>query len=196
MQIEFTLNGNKVSAEIDEGASLLWTLRDHFKLTGAKYSCGIAQCGACTVHLDGNPVRACILPMKAVQDKHVTTIEGLDPLGKHPLQSAWIEVQVPQCGYCQTGQIMQAAALLAKDGQPDRETILRHMNGVICRCGAYPRIFKAIEKAAKTMHDERCHVCTDAGLYTGYQKYPVARSFECRAISMGTSERTRPNHIL
>ena len=154
MQVKFVLNGEKVKAEVDEGATLLWTLRDHFQLTGAKYGCGIAQCGTCTVHLDGNPVRACILPVKAVQNKEVTTIEGLAADGLHPLQAAWIEEQVPQCGYCQPGQIMQAAALLAKDQKPERETIIRHMNGVLCRCGAYLRIFKAIQAAEKTMNDE------------------------------------------
>ncbi len=149
MTTKFTLNGKAVAVETPDDANLLWTLRDHFQLTGAKFGCGIAQCGVCTVHLDGEPVRACIIPLAAVDGKTVTTIEGLSPDGSHPLQRAWIEEQVPQCGYCQPGQIMQAAALLAKNPNPSREAVVEHMDGVICRCGTYLRIVKAIERASK-----------------------------------------------
>jgi len=149
MITKFMLNGEAVTAETPDDASLLWTLRDHFRLTGAKFGCGIAQCGVCTVHLDGEPVRACVTPLAAVAGKSVITIEGLAPAGDHPLQRAWIDQQVPQCGYCQPGQIMQAAALLAKNPNPSREAIVEHMDGVICRCGTYLRIIKAIEQASK-----------------------------------------------
>jgi isoquinoline 1-oxidoreductase alpha subunit len=149
MTTKFTLNGKAVTVETADDANLLWTLRDHFQLTGAKFGCGIAQCGVCTVHLDGEPVRACIIPLAAVDGKAVTTIEGLSPDGDHPLQRAWIEEQVPQCGYCQPGQIMQAAALLAKNPNPSREAVVEYMDGVICRCGTYLRIIKAIERASK-----------------------------------------------
>ena len=149
MTTKFTLNGKVVTVETPDDANLLWTLRDHFQLTGAKFGCGIAQCGVCTVHLDGAPVRACITPLAAVAGKAVTTIEGLTADGEHPLQRAWVEVQVPQCGYCQPGQLMQAAALLAKDPNPSRAAIVEHMDGVLCRCGTYLRIIKAIEQASK-----------------------------------------------
>ncbi len=148
MKISFNLNQKSVDVEVDDGATLLWTLRDKFELTGAKYACGIAQCGSCTVHLDGNPVRACILPMRAVEGRSITTIEGLGAEHLHPLQEAWIKEQVPQCGYCQTGQIMQAAALLNKNPNPDRNEIVSFMDGVLCRCGAYMRIIKAIQSVS------------------------------------------------
>ncbi len=148
MKISFTLNQKSVDVEVEDGATLLWTLRDKFELTGAKYACGIAQCGSCTVHLDGNPVRACVLPMRAVEGKSITTIEGLGAEHLHPLQEAWIKEQVPQCGYCQTGQIMQAAALLNKNPNPDRDEIVSFMDGVLCRCGAYMRIIKAIQSVS------------------------------------------------
>ena len=148
MKISFNLNQKSVDVEVDDGATLLWTLRDKFELTGAKYACGIAQCGSCTVHLDGNPVRACILPMRAVEGRSITTIEGLGAEHLHPLQEAWIKEQVPQCGYCQTGQIMQAAALLNKNPNPDRDEIVSFMDGVLCRCGAYMRIIKAIQSVS------------------------------------------------
>jgi isoquinoline 1-oxidoreductase alpha subunit len=128
---------------------LLWVIREELGLTGTKFGCGIAQCGACTVHINGNPVRSCSTPVSAAQGKRITTIEGLSPNADHPLQKAWIAEQVPQCGYCQSGQIMQAAALLAKNKKPTREQIVRHMDGNICRCGTYPRIVRAIERAAK-----------------------------------------------
>lgn len=149
MKVQFELNGNKVEVEAERQATLLWVLRDHFNLSGTKYSCGIAQCGSCTVHIDGNPVRACVMPISAIQNKKITTIEGLGKENPHPLQKAWIAEQVPQCGYCQSGQIMQAAALLDKNPSPTREEILTHMNGVLCRCGAYMRIVKAIESVSQ-----------------------------------------------
>lgn len=149
MKVSFTLNRESVVVEVEDDASLLWTLRDKFQLTGTKYSCGIAQCGSCTVHLNGNPVRACMMPMRAVEGKEILTIEALSTDGNiHPLQQAWIEEQVPQCGYCQSGQIMQAAALLEKNPDPSRDEIIDYMDSVLCRCGAYHRIIKAIEKAA------------------------------------------------
>ena len=150
MKIQFELNKKTVEVDVDQSTTLLWIIRDKFKLTGTKYACGIAQCGACTVHVDGNPVRSCIMPVSTVQGKKVTTIEGISEYGLHPLQEAWIDTQVPQCGYCQSGQIMQAVALLEKNPSPTREEIINDMNGVLCRCGAYMRIVKAIESVAKT----------------------------------------------
>jgi isoquinoline 1-oxidoreductase alpha subunit len=124
-------------------------IREHLQLTGTKFGCGIAQCGACTVHLDGSPVRSCQIPISVAAGKKITTIEGLHPQGQHPLQVAWIAEQVPQCGYCQSGQIMQAAGLLAKNPNPSDEEIVTHMSGNICRCATYLRIKRAIKRAAK-----------------------------------------------
>ncbi len=144
------INGATQTVEVAEGTPLLWVLREHLGLTGTKYSCGIAQCGSCTVHLNGNPTKACVLPVDAVADgKEITTIEGLSENGDHPLQKAWIEAQAPQCGYCQSGQLMQAAALLKDNPKPTREEIKSHMNGILCRCGTYMRIIKAIELASE-----------------------------------------------
>ena len=150
MKVNFTLNRKAVEVDVEEKATLLWTLRDKFQLTGTKYSCGIAQCGSCTVHMNGNPVRSCMMPMKAIAGKDIITIEGLseDSNMQHRLQKAWIEEQVPQCGYCQSGQIMQAVALLTKNPNPTREEIVDYMDGVLCRCGAYNRIIGAIEKVS------------------------------------------------
>ena len=147
----FTLNinGEQHTVDVADDTPLLWVLRERIGLTGTKYGCGIAQCGACTVHLDGAAVRSCVLPVGAVQEKEITTIEGLSEDNSHPLQQAWIEEQVPQCGYCQSGQIMQAATLLSANSEPSREEIVQHMNGNICRCGTYNRIIRAIERAAK-----------------------------------------------
>ena len=146
------VNGNEYKVEVEANTPLLWVIRETLQLTGTKYGCGMAQCGSCTVHLDGNPVRSCIVPISAVKDgQEVTTIEGLSEKGDHPLQQAWIEAQAPQCGYCQSGQIMQAAALLANNPQPSREEILQHMNGNLCRCGTYMRIVKAIQLASQTI---------------------------------------------
>jgi len=144
----YSLNINGTSYEVDvvQGTSLLWVLREHLGLTGTKYGCGIAQCGSCTIHLDGNPVRACVLNVDNVANgQQIKTIEGLSEKGDHPLQQAWIKAQVPQCGYCQSGQLMQAAALLENNPNPSRDEIKSHMNGVLCRCGTYLRILEAIE---------------------------------------------------
>ena len=148
MSIKFELNGSRTVIEQPPHTALLWVLREHLKLTGTKFGCGSGLCGACTVHLDGQPMRACITPISAVAGKSVTTIEGLSKDQSHPLQKAWIETQVPQCGYCQSGQIMQAAALLESNKNPSREEIIAYMNGNICRCGTYLRIMRAIKIAA------------------------------------------------
>ncbi len=150
IKTSFTLNGKTVQVETAADATLLWTLRDTLKMTGTKYGCGASLCGACTVHLDGMPVRACMTPVSMVAGRSVTTIEGLAEEELHPLQQAWIDEQVPQCGYCQPGQIMQAAALLRNNPQPKREEIVSYMNGVLCRCGTYLRIIKAIERASQS----------------------------------------------
>ncbi|WP_340117239.1 (2Fe-2S)-binding protein [Pelagibius sp. 7325] len=145
----FTINGRAVTVEAAPDTPLLWVIREHLKLTGTKFGCGIAQCGACTVHVDGAPTRACVTWLEDVANREVTTIEGLSPNADHPLQKAWIDEQVPQCGYCQSGQIMQAAALLASNPAPTREEIVEHMDGNICRCGTYVRIVSAIQRAAR-----------------------------------------------
>ena len=149
MPISLKVNGEAVSTMADPEAKLLWVLREHLKLTGTKYGCGSGQCGACTVHVDDVAVRSCVVPVSAVAGKSVRTIEGLADNGLHPLQKAWIEEQVPQCGYCQSGQIMQAATLLAENKSPSREEIVTHMDGNLCRCGTYSRIVRAIERAAR-----------------------------------------------
>jgi isoquinoline 1-oxidoreductase alpha subunit len=147
--VMFTINGKAVNVDAQSDTPLLWIIREHLKLTGTKYGCGAAQCGSCTVHVDGKAVRSCQLSLSQVAGRKVTTIEGLSEKGDHPLQKAWIVEQVPQCGYCQSGQIMQAAELLAKTKTPTRAEIVAHMDGNICRCGTYPRIVRAIERAAK-----------------------------------------------
>jgi isoquinoline 1-oxidoreductase alpha subunit len=146
--IEFELNGQAVTSESPPDTPLLWVIRDELKLKGTKFSCGIAMCGACTVHLDGSALRSCITPVSVVENRSVTTIEGLDSDAGKALQSAWIEEQVPQCGYCQSGQIMQAADLLENNPAPSDADINEAMNGILCRCMAYPRIRKAIKSAA------------------------------------------------
>lgn len=145
--IEFSVNGRAVQADVEPEMPLLWVLRDELGLTGTKYGCGIALCGACTVHIDGAPTRTCVLPVSAVAGKKVTTIEGLSKDGTHPVQKAWVQLQVPQCGYCQSGQIMAAAALIATDKKPSDETIETTMSN-ICRCGTYVRIREAVKLAA------------------------------------------------
>jgi isoquinoline 1-oxidoreductase alpha subunit len=147
--ITFGINGHTVELEVDKSTPLLWVLRERLMLTGTKFGCGLALCGACTVHLDGEAVRSCVLPLGAVAGKQVTTIEGLSTNADHPVQRAWVAEQVPQCGYCQAGQIMQAAALLKRTPHPTRSQIVAAMSGNICRCGTYPRIVRAIERAAK-----------------------------------------------
>ena len=146
--INLNVNGKKYTLDVDPQTPMLWVLREHLHLTGTKYGCGIAQCGACTIHLDGNAVRSCKLPVSTVANKAVTTIEGLSENGDHPLQKAWLELDVPQCGYCQTGQIMSAAALLKRNSHPTDEQIEASMSGNICRCGTYLRIRDAIKSAA------------------------------------------------
>jgi len=150
--IALTINGNKTKVDVDPGTPLLWVLRDHLQLTGTKYGCGIAQCGACTVHLDGRAIRACVTPVSMASGKQVTTIEGLaeTALGK-AVQSAWQAADVPQCGYCQSGQLMSAAALLAKNKNPSDADIDNAMSGNICRCGTYVRVRAAIKTAAAEM---------------------------------------------
>jgi isoquinoline 1-oxidoreductase subunit alpha len=147
--VSFTVNDKRVSVEADPQTPLLWVIRDHLGLTGTKYGCGAALCGACTVHIDGVAARSCSVQVSALEGKKVTTIEGLSPTSSHPLQKAWIAEEVPQCGYCQSGQIMQAAELLAKNPKPSRAQIVEHMDGNICRCGTYHRIIAAIERASK-----------------------------------------------
>ena len=146
--IRFVVNGREAYSEQPADTPLLWVVRDELGLTGTKFGCGMAQCGACTVHVNGQPTRSCITPVSAVQGKRITTIEGLSPAADHPLQKAWIAEQVPQCGYCQSGQIMAAAALLEKNRKPTREQIVEHMKGNICRCGTYNQIVAAIQRAA------------------------------------------------
>jgi isoquinoline 1-oxidoreductase alpha subunit len=146
-----TVNGRAVQLDVPGDTPLLWAIRDHLGLTGTKFGCGMAQCGACTVHVNGQPVRSCQTPVAKVAGQKVTTIEGLSADGTHPLQKAWIAEQTPQCGYCQSGQIMQAAALLAKNKRPTRDQIVAHMNGNLCRCGTYSKIVAAVERAAKEM---------------------------------------------
>ncbi len=144
--LTLNVNGKPLKVDIDPATPLLWALRDHLGLTGTKYGCGVASCGACTVHVDGKAVRACSTPVSAVLGKKVTTIEGLEG---HALQKAWVKMDVPQCGYCQSGQIMSAAALLKEKPKPTREEIITAMDGNICRCGTYNRIISAIELASK-----------------------------------------------
>jgi len=147
--VSFSLNDKPVSVEADSKTPLLWVIRDHIGLTGTKYGCGAALCGACTVHVNGRAQRSCATPISSVENAKVVTIEGLSPNSSHPLQKAWIAEEVPQCGYCQSGQIMTAAALLAANPKPTREQIVQAMDGNICRCGTYNRIIAAVERASK-----------------------------------------------
>ncbi|MDJ0950906.1 MAG: (2Fe-2S)-binding protein [Alphaproteobacteria bacterium] len=149
MSIRFQVNGDAVTSRSDPATPLLWVLRDEMGLAGTKYGCGVAQCGACMVHVDGTPVRSCSLPVEAVAGQSVTTIEGLSPSSDHPVQRAWMEIDVPQCGYCQSGQIMAAAAMLRETPSPTDEDIDAAMAGNLCRCGTYPRIRAAIKRAAE-----------------------------------------------
>ena len=147
--IKLTINGQARDVEVAGDTPLLWVLRDTLGLTGTKYGCGMALCGACTVHVDGAPTRSCVTSVESVAGKSITTIEGLSANRSHPVQQAWMEIDVPQCGYCQSGQIMSAAALLAKNPAPSDADIDKAMEGNICRCGTYPRIRQAIHRAAE-----------------------------------------------
>jgi isoquinoline 1-oxidoreductase alpha subunit len=147
--VTLTVNGQRHSITALPDTPLLWVLREHLKLTGTKYGCGVGQCGACTVHIDGKPNYACLNPISDLAGRSITTIEGLSRNSSHPLQKAWITEQVPQCGYCQSGQIMRAAALLDEKPRPTRQEIVEYMSPNICRCGTYVRIARAIERAAK-----------------------------------------------
>ena len=142
------VNGQDYEVKSEPDTPLLWVLRDELELTGAKFGCGMAQCGACTVHLNGKAIRSCVTPVKSVGDQEVVTIEGLSPESAHPVQSAWLEIDVPQCGYCQPGQIMQAAALLSQNPEPTDKDIDAAMSGNLCRCGTYQRVRDAIHRAA------------------------------------------------
>jgi len=148
MPFEFVLNGHPTKVDVPSGMPLLWVIRDVFNLRGTKYGCGMALCGACTVHVDGEATRSCMTDVATVAGKRITTIEGLSADGSHPLQLAWQEVDVPQCGYCQAGQIMTAAALLAKNARPSDAQIHQAMEGNLCRCGTYLRIREAIRRAS------------------------------------------------
>ncbi|MEN8788484.1 MAG: (2Fe-2S)-binding protein [Flavobacteriaceae bacterium] len=149
---QLNVNGVDHSLDVSEDTPLLWVLRDHIDLVGTKYGCGISQCGSCTVHMDGDAVRSCGITVAQSEGKSITTIEGLSENGSHPLQEAWKEVDVPQCGYCQAGQIMTAAALLEKNPSPSEEEIKDALHGNICRCASYNRIYKAVEIAASKMN--------------------------------------------
>ena len=151
--VSFIVNGQRQSVDADGDTPLLWVLRDHLGMTGTKFGCGMALCGACTVHLDGAPVRSCLLPLKALEGKAVTTIEGLSKDRSHAVQRAWIEIDVPQCGYCQSGQIMSAVALLKSNPQPSDADIDAALAGNICRCGTYVRIRRAIHRAAELLRE-------------------------------------------
>jgi isoquinoline 1-oxidoreductase subunit alpha len=156
MAFTLTVNGRSTTVDVSPDTPLLWVIRDVLNLHGTKYGCGIGQCGACTVHLGGQPVRSCMTPVSGAANAHITTIEGLSPNGSHPLQLAWSELDVPQCGYCQAGQIMSAAALLTHTARPSLEQINSAMAGNVCRCACYNRIQTAIQMAAGT-HEESDH---------------------------------------
>lgn len=150
-QFSLTVNGQSHQVDVDADTPILWVLRDTLKLVGTKYGCGIAQCGACTIHIDGKAARSCSLPIGAAEGKKITTIEGLSEDGSHPVQQAWIKHDVPQCGYCQAGQIMTASAFLAENKNPSDSEIVEAMNGNICRCGTYTRIKAAVKSAAENV---------------------------------------------
>ena len=147
----FAINGERHTVNAASDTPLLWVLREQLKLTGTKFGCGVGQCGACTVHVNGTPMQSCLIPLQDMAGKSVTTIEGLSSNSSHPLQKAWVAEQVPQCGYCQSGQIMRAAGLLKDNPRPTREQIVEHMSPNICRCGTYARIVRAIQRASKEM---------------------------------------------
>lgn len=155
MAISLRVNGTAYEVDAEPETPLLWVLRDNIGLTGTKFGCGIAQCGVCTVHLDGQPIRSCITPASIAVGRNITTIEGLSDDNQHPVQQAWIENSVPQCGYCQSGQIMSAAALLERNPSPSDSEIDTAMAGNLCRCGTYPRIRKAVHRAANLIQSSR-----------------------------------------
>jgi isoquinoline 1-oxidoreductase subunit alpha len=148
-KINLSVNGKMQTVDVDPATPILWVLREHLNLFGTKYGCGIAQCGACTIHLNGTSVRSCSLPISAAQNREITTIEGLSENGDHPVQKAWLDLDVAQCGYCQTGQIMSAAALLKNNPNPSESEIENAMSGNICRCGTYLRIVEAIKSISE-----------------------------------------------
>ena len=155
---QLSLNGQSYFTDSPPDTPLLWVIREELQLTGTKYGCGMGLCGSCTVHVNGQPMRSCMVKLGDVDENTViTTIEGLDPADSHPVQKAWIEKEVPQCGYCQSGQIMQAAALLANNPSPSREEIVQHMNGNLCRCATYSRIVDAVHRAAELMKEGSNH---------------------------------------
>ena len=154
---QLSINGQSYFSDSPPDTPLLWVIREDLRLTGTKFGCGAGLCGSCTVHLDGQPVRSCQVKLGDVENALITTIEGLDPADAHPVQKAWIEEQVPQCGYCQSGQIMQAAALLAVNPNPTREEIVSHMNGNLCRCATYSRIVGAVQRASQMMKEGSHH---------------------------------------
>jgi isoquinoline 1-oxidoreductase alpha subunit len=149
MAIAFTINGRPVNVTAPAATPLLWVIREELKLTGTKFGCGVGQCGACMVHVDGGRTFSCLAPVSAIAGRNVTTIEGLSAHSDHPVQKAWLAERVPQCGYCQSGQIMSAADLLQRNPHPNRAEIVQHMSTNLCRCGTYPRIVRAIERASK-----------------------------------------------
>ncbi len=155
---QLSINGQSYFSDSPPDTPLLWVLREELGLTGTKYGCGIGACGSCTVHINGRPMRSCLVQVGDVEEAVIITIEGLDPADQHPVQQAWIEAQVPQCGYCQSGQIMQAAALLAVNPSPTNEEIVAHMNGNLCRCATYPRIVGAVQRAAEIMKEDETNV--------------------------------------
>jgi isoquinoline 1-oxidoreductase alpha subunit len=152
--ISLTVNGKNLEVEADGATPILWVLREHLKLTGTKFGCGMGQCGACTIHIDGIPSYGCLTPLSSVVGKSITTIEGLSEYSNHPLQKAWVDLEVAQCGYCQSGQIMRAAGLLARNKKPSHEEIVAGMSPNLCRCGTYPMIVEAIQQAAEEMDNE------------------------------------------
>ena len=155
---QLSINGQSYFSDSPPDTPLLWVLREELGLTGTKYGCGIGVCGSCTVHVDGRAMRSCLVKVGDVEETSIITIEGLDPADQHPVQQAWVEIQVPQCGYCQSGQIMQAAALLAVNPSPTDEEIVAHMNGNLCRCATYPRIVGAVQRAAEIMKEDKSNV--------------------------------------